>query len=64
MKKDEKVVKEIKAENHTEAVEAVEKILIDTKVGLFKDKIEVDAVGHRVVHGGEKFSKSALITKG
>nr|HPI04427.1 acetate kinase [Candidatus Goldiibacteriota bacterium] len=64
MKKDEKVVKEIKAENHTAAVEAVEKALIDPKTGLFKDKIEVDAVGHRVVHGGEKFSKSALITKG
>lgn len=64
MKKDEKIVKEIKAENHTAAVEAVEKALIDPKTGLFKDKIEVDAVGHRVVHGGEKFSKSALITKG
>jgi acetate kinase len=64
MKKDEKLEKDIKAENHTEAVEIVSKTLIDPKVGLFKDRIEVDAVGHRVVHGGEKFSKSALITKG
>jgi acetate kinase len=64
MKKDEEYVKEVVAKNHTEAVDHVAKILIDPKVGIFKDKIEVDAVGHRVVHGAEKFSKSALITKG
>ena len=41
-----------------------QKRLIDPKIGLFEGKIQVDAVGHRVVHGAEKFSKSALITKG
>ncbi len=64
MKKDEEVTKKVPAKNHTEAVDYVTKALIDPKTGLFKDKIEVEAVGHRVVHGGEKFSKSALITKG
>jgi acetate kinase len=64
MKKDEEMVREVEAKDHTQAVEQVTKILLDPKVGIFKDKIEVDAVGHRVVHGGEKFSKSALITKG
>ena len=64
MKKDEEIVREVEAKDHTQAVDQVTKILLDSKIGVFKDKIEVDAVGHRVVHGGEKFSKSALITKG
>ncbi len=64
MKKDEEVVRDVEAKDHTQAVDQVTKILLDPKAGVFKDKIEVDAVGHRVVHGGEKFSKSALITKG
>ncbi|HPD18169.1 MAG TPA: acetate kinase [Candidatus Goldiibacteriota bacterium] len=64
MKKDEEITKEIEAKDHTEALEEVAKLLIDSKIGIFKDKIQVDAVGHRVVHGGEKFSKSAFITEG
>lgn len=53
-----------KAADHTEAVETVAKTLLDPEIGLFTGTIPVDAVGHRVVHGGEMFSKSALITKG
>jgi acetate kinase len=64
MKKGEKVTRDVKADNHTEAVGVVAKALLDPEIGLFEGKIDVDAVGHRVVHGGEKFSKSALITKG
>ncbi|MCE5301267.1 MAG: acetate kinase [Spirochaetia bacterium] len=64
LKKDEEIIKEVEARDHTQAVGQVTKMLLDPKAGVFKDKIEVDAVGHRVVHGGEKFSKSALITKG
>jgi acetate kinase len=64
MKKEEKFEKDCKAENHTEAIDVVAKILVDSKVGLFDGVIQVDAIGHRVVHGAEKFSKSALITKG
>jgi acetate kinase len=54
----------VRAVDHTEAVDVVAKTLVDPEIGLFKGNIEVDAVGHRVVHGAEKFSKSALITKG
>jgi acetate kinase len=54
----------VRAVDHTEAVDVVAKTLVDSEIGLFKGAIEVDAVGHRVVHGAEKFSKSALITKG
>jgi acetate kinase len=64
MKQGEKLTKQVTAQDHTEAVDVVAKTLVDAEVGLFEGKIEVDAVGHRVVHGGEKFSKSALITKG
>jgi len=64
MKKDEKYEKDVKADNHTAAVELVAKTLSDPKAGLFEGVLQVDAVGHRVVHGAEKFSKSALITKG
>jgi acetate kinase len=58
------IKRDIQAVDHTEAVEAVARTLVDPEIGLFDGVIQVDAVGHRVVHGGEKFSKSALITKG
>ncbi len=60
----EKVVRQVQAPDHTAAVDRVAKILLDPEVGLFEENIKVDAVGHRVVHGGEKFSRSALVTKG
>jgi acetate kinase len=58
------IKREVKASDHTEAVDVVARALLEPEIGLFQGTIEVDAVGHRVVHGGEKFSKSALITKG
>jgi acetate kinase len=64
MKKDAELAKDVEASNHTEAVGQVTRALLDPKIGVFKDKIEVDAVGHRIVHGGEKFSEAAMITKG
>jgi acetate kinase len=64
MKKDTEQVREVVVKDHTKAVELMTKTLLDPKVGVFKDKIVLDAIGHRVVHGGEEFSKSALITKG
>ena len=48
--------------NHTEAVSLVLDKLIDPQVGVIKDMSEIDAVGHRVVNGGEKFSASVAIT--
>ena len=59
-----KLVLEVVAKDHTQAVSAMKDALLHPEHGLFKDKIEVDAVGHRVVHGGEKFSNSALVTPG
>lgn len=48
--------------DHKGAVMAILKLLTDPKEGCIKSYDEIDAVGHRVVHGGEKFNKSVLIT--
>lgn len=53
---------EVVARDHTQAVGAMKEALLHPEHGLFRDRIEVDAVGHRVVHGGEKFANSALVT--
>jgi len=47
---------------HSEAIQAVLNALVDTDNGVIGSMKEIDAVGHRVVHGGEKFAKSVLIT--
>jgi acetate kinase len=49
--------------DHIVAVEHVIAILLSPNHGVMKDKSEISAVGHRVVHGGEKFPDSALIDK-
>ncbi len=48
--------------DHTEAIRLVLEALTNEKTGAIKDLSEIDAVGHRVVHGGEKFASSTLIT--
>ena len=48
--------------NHKDAVEKVLEILTSTDLGVIHSMMEIDAVGHRVVHGGEKFSSSVIIT--
>ncbi|MEW6004601.1 MAG: acetate kinase [Stygiobacter sp.] len=48
--------------DHTIAIEYVIAVLLSKNHGVIKDKNEIDAVGHRVVHGGETFSGSVLIT--
>jgi len=48
--------------NHKIAMEEVVKCLTDPEFGAIKDMSEINSVGHRVVHGGEKFTSSALIT--
>lgn len=48
--------------DHKQGVEAILHQLTDPKEGCIKSFSEIDAVGHRVVHGAEKFSKSVLIT--
>ncbi|MCI8871131.1 acetate kinase [Pseudoflavonifractor sp. 60] len=47
---------------HNEAIKAVLDALVDPQNGVIGSMKEIDAVGHRVVHGGEKFAKSVLIT--
>ncbi|MCI9027656.1 MAG: acetate kinase, partial [Lawsonibacter sp.] len=47
---------------HNEAIKAVLDALVDKDNGVIGSMKEIDAVGHRVVHGGEKFAKSVLIT--
>ena len=47
---------------HAEAIQAVLDALTSPEHGVIQDMKEIDAVGHRVVHGGEKFASSVLIT--
>ena len=47
---------------HAEAIKTVLNTLVDPKNGVIASMKEIDAVGHRVVHGGEKFAHSVLIT--
>ena len=47
---------------HAEAIQAVLDILVDPEKGVIKSTDEIDAVGHRVVHGGKIFTDSCLIT--
>ena len=48
--------------DHKGAIKAILDALVNPEYGCIKDLKEIDAVGHRVVHGGEKFSRSVLIT--
>lgn len=57
-----KVKTEVDMPDHTAAVKFVIEKLTDVSVGVIRSLNEIDAVGHRIVHGGEKFSGSVLIT--
>ena len=59
-----KVVIEQPMEDHNIAVKLVIDALVDKNHGVISDLSEIGAVGHRVVHGGEKFDKAVLIDKG
>lgn len=58
----EKVKIEKTMPEHTVGIQLILNTLVDKKIGCIKDLKEIEAVGHRVVHGGEKFNKSVLIT--
>ncbi|MBP7211134.1 MAG: acetate kinase [Paludibacteraceae bacterium] len=49
--------------DHHVAIALILKILVSKDYGAIKSLDEIDAVGHRVVHGGENFNKSVIITK-
>ncbi|WP_302318853.1 acetate/propionate family kinase [uncultured Duncaniella sp.] len=57
-----KAIIELGQTDHNGAVKAILNLLSDPVEGCIKNYAEIDAVGHRVVHGAEKFSQSVLIT--
>ena len=59
----EKEITQIDMPTHVEAVQNVLNALTNEKTGILKSLDEIDAVGHRIVHGGEAFSEAALITE-
>ena len=58
----EKVKSDKAMPTHTEAIQFVIDALTDENIGVVKSLSEIGAVGHRVVHGGEKFASSVVIT--
>ena len=58
-----KVVLEKEIPGHKEGIEFILSILTDKTYGCIKEYNEIDAVGHRVVHGGEKFASSVKIDR-
>ncbi len=59
----EAVIQEAPMPDHNKAVEMVLAALTDKEYGVIADMSEISAVGHRVVHGGEKFASSVVITE-
>ena len=58
-----KLIVEQPMKNHQDAIKLVLDAVVDPQYGGVKDIKEVEAVGHRVVHGGEKFASSVIITE-
>lgn len=57
-----KEITEADMPTHKQAIQMVLDALVNEKTGAIKSLAEIDAVGHRVVHGGEKFASSTLLT--
>ncbi|MBD1259082.1 acetate kinase [Maribacter polysiphoniae] len=53
----------LEIENHQKGLEMVSANIMDPEKGVVKDASEIEAVGHRVVHGGDAFSATTLITE-
>ncbi len=62
-KVEEKYKADIAMPTHADAIKAVIEIMLDKEWGVIADMSEIDAVGHRVVHGGEYFADSVIITE-
>ena len=60
--KGQKIELESPCPTHKEAIELIMKEITDKEVGVISDMSQIGAVGHRVLHGGDKFTKSVLIT--
>lgn len=57
-----KVVKEVPMKDHKDAIKQMLEFVLDPVYGVLTDMSELSAVGHRVVHAGEKYARSVLIT--
>ena len=57
-----KFVEEVEMKNHSQALKVVIDCLLSDKVPAIASLYEIDAIGHRVLHAGEKFADSVLIT--
>jgi acetate kinase len=53
--------KTLSIRNHTVGLKKITETLLDAKIGVIQHVDEIEAVGHRVVHGGSKFSKTVLV---
>ena len=60
--KDLRLKKELPMQNHADAMKIVVDMLTDPEYGCIKSMDEIEAVGHRIVHGGAFFSESTLLT--
>ncbi len=60
--KENKIVETFPIPNHTVGLKRVAELLTDKKIGVIADPSEIKAVGHRVVHGAETFTKTVVIT--
>ena len=61
---DEKVIKKtLELADHEAGLKEVGELLTDAEVGVIRNPEEIDAVGHRVVHGGESFAATTIITR-
>ena len=59
----EKMVIDKPIKNHEEGISLIVSYLTDSDTGVIKDKAEIYAIGHRVVHAGEKFNGTVVITE-
>lgn len=55
------VIQELKVENHRQGLERVAQLLMDGHIGVISAPADIAAIGHRVVHGGEQFSRPTII---
>ena len=55
------IKRDVPMQNHMDALKEVLGIIVDKELGVIKSLSEIDAIGHRVLHGGEEFTHSVLI---
>jgi acetate kinase len=64
LNQEEKVIKRnVDLNDHEQGLKEIAKLLTDAEMGVIKKPAEIDVVGHRVVHGGESFAATTIITK-